>query len=268
MNTLKVELGSKRALKNFINGTNHFICAELNKAGNCELTEAIKNAIIIEKDIIETDLNLLHFHRYQNSQPRFFQEERPNYRQNNYRNHRSKNYEKNKTCNTYQNSKLQNIGNAFSPLAYYETERFDTRKDTPPIGAGLRKLLGQMQEQNLLTRYNKTLPFANYLRQQKQELTQRVYLNDAENAVTMTSTVFSLPRNKKKSDVEVCNNTNNTVVMTIFTPSIRPLEESTTFKVGKFKCSQATSSVDDRENKIIMRGKLLENLGNKKFLAN
>ncbi|KAI4472400.1 hypothetical protein M0802_016863 [Mischocyttarus mexicanus] len=79
--------------------------------------------------------DIRHFNCYQNLQPRFFPEERRNYRQHNYRNQRSENYENNKTYNTYENSKLKNVGNAFSPLAYYETDRFDTRTDTHPTGS-------------------------------------------------------------------------------------------------------------------------------------
>ncbi|KAI4472506.1 hypothetical protein M0802_016756 [Mischocyttarus mexicanus] len=79
--------------------------------------------------------DIRHFNCYQNLQPRFFPEERRNYRQHNYRNQRSENYENNKTYNTYENSKLKNVGNAFSPLAYYETDRFDTRTDTHSTGS-------------------------------------------------------------------------------------------------------------------------------------
>ncbi|KAI4472722.1 hypothetical protein M0802_016546, partial [Mischocyttarus mexicanus] len=62
-------------LKKFINGTNHFIRAELKQAGNRDLTEAIENAIIIEQNIIESDPNLLYngchnnYNQHRNTHP-------------------------------------------------------------------------------------------------------------------------------------------------------------------------------------------------------
>ncbi|KAI4479274.1 hypothetical protein M0802_014406 [Mischocyttarus mexicanus] len=183
--------------------------------------------------------DIRHFNCYQNLQPRFFPEKRRNYRQHNYRNQRSENYENNKTYNTYENSKLKNVGNAFSPLAYYETDRFDTRTDTHPTGsrtaqitrpeAGTELTYAIQQETPLCKLSNTTnskvfsynvLPFepvkfvsggfltdpkpriSSYVRVlnpeipkillKKQELTPKAYSNDAKNAVTMTSSAFSL----------------------------------------------------------------------------
>ncbi|KAI4475915.1 hypothetical protein M0802_014980 [Mischocyttarus mexicanus] len=192
--------------------------------------------------------DIRHFNCYQNLQPRFFPEERRNYRQHNYRNQRSENYENNKTYNTYENSKLKNVGNAFSPLAYYETDRFDTRTDTHPTGsrtaqitrpeAGTELTYAIQQETPLCKLSNTTnskvfsynvLPFepvkfvsggfltdpkptiSSYVRVlnpeipkillKEQELTPKAYSNDAKNAVTMTSSAFSLQQVQNVEDI-------------------------------------------------------------------
>ncbi|KAI4472456.1 hypothetical protein M0802_016806 [Mischocyttarus mexicanus] len=386
LNQLRQKPNESIVLKKFINGTNHFIRAELKQAGNRDLTEAIENTIIIEQNIIESDPNLLyngchnnynqhrsimynnqkypnannrnlnrdysrdirHFNCYQNLQPLFFPEERRNYRQHNYRNQRSENYENNKTYNTYENSKLKNVGNAFSPLAYYETDRFDTRTDTHPTGsrtaqitrpeAGTELTYAIQQETPFCKLSNTTnskvfsynvLPFepvkfvsggfltdpkpriSSYVRVlnpeipkillKEQELTPKAYTNDAKNAVTMTSSAFSLQQVQNVEDiinvVEVKNvediidveeindrriNINKEV--NIEEIDSREINKGVKLrkeklngkeinqnnferKVGELGDGQATSDVDSHTRRPALEGKILEILKCKEFMA-
>ncbi|KAI4475801.1 hypothetical protein M0802_015026 [Mischocyttarus mexicanus] len=280
--------------------------------------------------------DIRHFNCYQNLQLRFFPEERRNYRQHNYRNQRSENYENNKTYNTYENSKLKNVGNAFSPLAYYETDRFDTRTDTHPTGsrtaqitrpeAGTELTYAIQQETPLCKLSNTTnskvfsynvLPFepvkfvsggfltdpkpriSSYVRVlnpeipkillKEQELTPKAYSNDAKNAVTMTSSAFSLQQVKNVEDiidVEEINDRRININKEVNIEEIDSREinkgvklrkeklngkeiNQNNFerKVGELGDGQATSDVDSHTRRPALEGKILEIIKCKEFMA-
>ncbi|KAI4472799.1 hypothetical protein M0802_016498 [Mischocyttarus mexicanus] len=280
--------------------------------------------------------DIRHFNCYQNLQPRFFPEKRRNYRQHNYRNQRSENYENNKTYNTYENSKLKNVGNAFSPLAYYETYRFDTRTDTHPTGsrtaqttrpeAGTELTYAIQQETPLCNLSNTTnskifsynvLPFepvkfvsggfltdpkpriSSYVRVlnpeipkillKEQELTPKAYSNDAKNAVTMTSSAFSLQQVKNVEDiidVEEINDRRININKEVNIEEIDSKEinkgvklrkeklngkeinhNNFERKVGELGDGQATSDVDSHTRRPALEGKILEIIKCKEFMA-
>ncbi|KAI4475204.1 hypothetical protein M0802_015247 [Mischocyttarus mexicanus] len=235
-------------LKNFIDGTAHFIRTELRTSGCQDLTDAIADAIAIETSITPNPPNLSYNRNTHPTESRTAQITRSEAG----------------TELTYaiqQETSLCKLSNTTSSkVLSYNVLPFEPVKFT----SGGFLTYSKPRITGYVRVLNREIP---KILLKKQELTPKTYPNDAKNAVTITSSAFSLQRDKEKTDINVCNDTDNAVVMTISTPSIRPLEETTALEVGKYEYGQATIGVDDLKNKTIMRQKLSENLGNKEFSA-
>ncbi|KAI4475682.1 hypothetical protein M0802_015070 [Mischocyttarus mexicanus] len=158
--------------------------------------------------------DIRHFNRYQNSQPRSFLEKRPNYRQHEYRNQRPENYENNKTYTPLMGSRTAQITwseaeTEFTYMIQQETSLCKLSNTTcnkvltynvlsfEPVKFTSSAFLADPKPR--ITGYVRALnPKIPKILLKKQELTSEVYPDDAKNAVTMTSSAFSIQRDKEK----------------------------------------------------------------------